>query len=932
MKRSASLALLLSSAGVAHATDKPLYQPAPAWVKPAPVPDAKALGDDAPVFLIADNQQRLADGVVWNYRETATRAISAQALAQIGTIKLTWQPDHGDIVIHRVDILRDGERIDLLKAGSRFTVLRREQQLEQLQMDGMLTATMAVEGLRIGDILDVAFSVTNKDPTLKGNVQTAGPVLSQPIKVGFARTRLLWPDATDVRWKAYPVGADAKASDAGGWHELTFALPVAKQPELPADVPLRFKKPPVVEASSFTGWEAVSKVMAPLYATDGLIAPGSPLAGEVATIAAATPDPLHRAALALALVQAKVRYLFRGMDNGNYLPQTPAQTWSLRYGDCKAKTLLLLAILHELKIDAEPVLANLDSGGFVAERLPSPGAFNHILVRATIGDRARWLDGTGRGTEFEDIADVPALHWVLPLRTAGAALTPVPAAVHGRPDSVAALDLDASAGLDLPAPFQASVTLHGGTADLLRTVAAQAGKEDRDKFLDNFARGVPGAQFVATRKFAFDTASGSATVTLEGVAVPQWQHEDHRYRFTLDDTVKDLHFTPDRSRAAWKDLPVSIGEPSTHVTTIRLHLPDDGKGFALEGDQALDTSLAGRVIQRKAVMTAGLVTVDDKIASTGAEIPAADIPATRARLAAAQTRTLRVSSAAGYPAPWTAIEAAKRAHRFDRTEALYAAHIADKPDEASRYLARAAFFGGIFERQKALDDLDKAIGIEASAGAYLFRAAMHEALGRPKDAMADLKAALDLEPGSHPVIERLAVLQADHGGKDQALALVQERIDQGGSDKADFLETKAEVLAHSGDRDGALAAIDGAIEIKPGNASFLNERCWIKATLNVQLDTALKDCTRSIELSDTNTGAALDSRAMTYFRMARPQEALADLDAAIDLRPASAESLFMRGIVRERGGDRKAAAADLAAARLLSPQVDEEYARYGIKP
>jgi hypothetical protein len=40
----------------------------------------------------------------------------------------------------------------------------------------------------------------------------------------------------------------------------------------------------------------------------------------------------------------------------------------------------------------------------------------------------------------------------------------------------------------------------------------------------------------------------------------------------------------------------------------------------------------------------------------------------------------------------------------------------------------------------------------------------------------------------------------------------------------------------------------------------------------------------------------------------------------------------MRGVIRKRTGDAAEAQADLAAARLLSPQIDEEYGRWGIKP
>ncbi|WP_380925298.1 hypothetical protein [Sphingomonas leidyi] len=130
-----------------------------------------------------------------------------------------------------------------------------------------------------------------------------------------------------------------------------------------------------------------------------------------------------------------------------------------------------------------------------------------------------------------------------------------------------------------------------------------------------------------------------------------------------------------------------------------------------------------------------------------------------------------------------------------------------------------------------------------------------------------------------------------------------------------------------------MAALDAAIAKRPGNAGFLNGRCWIKGTLDVQLDTALKDCTRAIELgSGGAAAAALDSRALVYFRMRRFEEALADINAALEQRPAAANSLFLRGLILRRTGDAKAGDAALAEAELLFPQVDEDFARYGIKP
>jgi len=230
--------LLAGVAAPAWASETPRYEAAPTWILPAP--PIKAGASDTLLIARLDQQTRIADGTVWSYREIGSRAISADALARMGTLTLNWQPFHGDLIIHRVEIIRDGQHMDVLKGGQKFSVIRREQGLEKLEMNGVLTATLQVEGLRVGDVLDAAYSISVKDPALRGGVQADALALTQPFKVGFARARLLWPAGAPIRWKAYPVGLIPTEHEALGWHELSFALPGPKQPDMPGDAPKRF--------------------------------------------------------------------------------------------------------------------------------------------------------------------------------------------------------------------------------------------------------------------------------------------------------------------------------------------------------------------------------------------------------------------------------------------------------------------------------------------------------------------------------------------------------------------------------------------------------------------------------------------------------------------------------------------------------------------
>ena len=59
------------------------------------------------------------------------------------------------MTVHRLWIRRDGATIDVLKSDRKFLVLRRERGLEAAILDGRLTATLQIEDLRVGDVIEL---------------------------------------------------------------------------------------------------------------------------------------------------------------------------------------------------------------------------------------------------------------------------------------------------------------------------------------------------------------------------------------------------------------------------------------------------------------------------------------------------------------------------------------------------------------------------------------------------------------------------------------------------------------------------------------------------------------------------------------------------------------------------------------------------------
>jgi len=910
----------------ARAGEAILYRPPPDWVIQAPPISPAKLGPETPLLLTLDNQQRIEGGKLSIYIDRALRAASPEAIGQIATLSLPWFPDKGDLIIHHLEILRGDQRIDLVAQGQKFTAIRRELGLEQSQLDGGLTATLAVEGLQTGDVLRLAFTQTVTDAALQGRSQSFAPVIAEPLRVSFARLRLSWPKDEFVAWKSFPEARPTETV-AGRYRVVEMAMPVAKQPELPTDIPRRFMRPPVVELSSFRDWADVAAVMAPLYATEGVVAADSALAREIAAIAAAETDPMRRAQRALEIVQDKVRYFAVFMNGGNYVPQAPERTWAARYGDCKAKTLLLLAMLRQLGIAADPVLASIQTSDFVAARLPSALAFDHVLVRATIAGQEYWLDGTTSGSRLDDLADTPPFRLVLPLKPSGAALTPVPARIPARPSLELAFDIDESTSIDLPVVGSARVKLRGPFAGNLSAGDPQASKKDRLDLARSFLQPYFGEVQLGRVDTAGDPLAGEFTLNAQFVATTRWyRDEKRRLRALSAAPVLMSSFEPDRSRAAWSTLPVAAKAPQLFVVKTRITLPSKGTGFALEGaTETVDEAVADFRVTRKGVLADGVMTIEERIGVTGQEIAAPDIAAQRARYATFSDRPFRLVAPADTPRRWQA--AGRAGTQMAAIEAVFAKAIADEPDEVTGYESRASLRAGVLDRQGAIADLSKALTIQPTIAFYLRRSALYDRTGRRNLAIKDAEAALALDPSSQDAISELARLRQRSGDLAGALALVDPRIEAGGDSKSDYLRTKAELLSDSGKIEEAAKVIDAALAAKPGTPWLLNSRCWLRGSHNFDLVAALKDCTRAIELSD-DSSPALDSRSLVYLRLGKMEEALADSDAARDALPDTPSVRYLRSLILKKLGRVAEATDEVALARRLDPTIDETFAIY----
>jgi tetratricopeptide (TPR) repeat protein len=919
--------VLLGSAALlcgtpALAGEEVLYQPAPDWIAPVELPQLRR----GPPIVLYDDERRIEEGRLTKYIDRAIRVDNPQTLTMLGTLQATWLPDKGDLIVHRVSILRGDEVIDVLAGGARLEVLRRERQLEQRMIDGERTATLAVPGLRVGDVLRVSYSTTLSDQALDKEVQDTIGLPAEPFAAGFARMRLSWPVASDVRWQALngidlpePVVRD-------GFATIEVPLPLAKAGDVPNDAPLRYRMPPMLQAGTFASWTEVSRVMAPLFATEGTIAPGSPIAREVDKIERAHSGQLERSVAALRLVQDEIAYLANGLDGGNYIPQKPAQTWEMRYGDCKAKTMLLLAMLREMGIQSEAVLVAAELGDVVPEMLPIPGAFNHVIVHATIDGTDYWLDGTNTGTSMQVVHEVPAFHVALPLREGGSELLPMPQRPQQAYDRQARITFDNRAGLEVPMLYQAEWTLTGPATAPFRAIIGQASQEQVDDFVEGFASSQLGDGLVVSSDIAFDEQTNVATVKVEGLMDSYWRWERGVGRRQLSLPSQAFEFRPDRSRPAWRDIPVAMPGPFSERTEVTVLLPDGGGGYALEGKPAFEAEVAGVRMMRQSALADDRLTITETTAWPGGEIAPAQIAGERQKATRFGSANLALRAPRDADRRFDPEARTDRA-RYAKVEAAYAALIAHDPEDLDNYRFRSQFRAMTWDWAGAIADFDTVIAGEPDAQSYLLRAGLKTETGDLEGALADAQAGWDLDPSLDAAFTLSNILPYV-GRVEDAIELLGQ---QSGTpeEESQLAMAISELEAQAGRKEDGLRRIDDLLAERPNDPQMLNAKCWYQATWNYRAEELDRLCTEAVEKADSSA-PVLDSRAMGYYRLGRLQDALKDLESALSTSPELTPSLFMRGVVRRELGDR-AGQDDIREALARQPSLAREYARFGIE-
>ncbi len=129
--------------------------------------------------------------------------------------------------------------------------------------------------------------------------------------------------------------------------------------------------------STFKSYAEIGDAYGRLHEMASKVTPA--VAALAAKIVGTTTEPREQARLLSEWVSQNIRYVAVSIGQGTLAPTTADQTLVNRYGDCKAQTALLAALLSARGIESEPALIQSNVPRYSLTEVPVAD-FNHVML------------------------------------------------------------------------------------------------------------------------------------------------------------------------------------------------------------------------------------------------------------------------------------------------------------------------------------------------------------------------------------------------------------------------------------------------------------------------------------------------------------------------------------------------------------------------
>ena len=584
--------------------------PAPDWVKPLQFSNDQVThgAGHSTAYLLWDLQMRMNGANLERYYHHAQKILTTAGLDDASQLDFNFVPSFQKLALHYVHIRRGTEIIDALKSSEVKTLPIEDERRKQI-FNGTMSTIILLNDLRVGDIIDYAYSINGQNPIIQGKfVENFTLATSSPVEQ--LHRRLLFPVNRSLQIKYRGMTLEPAMTTNGEWREYTWERNKIDAVTQEDSTPEWFYAIPYVELCEFSNWDEVRNWALPLYQVKTPLSPE--LKKQIEQWRTASSNPEERFITALRFVQDEIRYLGIELGQHSHLPHNPSEVLAKRFGDCKDKSFLLTTILRALDIEAACTLVNTTAHRELENYQPSPYSFDHVIVQVSLNDHVYWVDPTAsfaRGGVAQLYA--PNYERALVIREGLQGLQEIPLTTNAQPlihvrDVIHAEKADADATLEVVTVYRAE------DADRMRyRLASSPLTELRKMWLNYYAENFPTIKGEGDPQISDDPQINVLTIS-EKYTIPEFWKNNEQYL-----QAEMIRTELSKPKITQRSQPLALYYPLHVAHTIEVHLPPN---FSLRSDSETITDEAIK-LDYSANFSKNILTLDYRLKTLKNHVP-----------------------------------------------------------------------------------------------------------------------------------------------------------------------------------------------------------------------------------------------------------------------------------------------------------------------
>lgn len=562
-----------------------------AWVieKKYDIPDdiPSEIVENGVYYLLKDDQIFTSTEPQNNkfYRHLVELIINPKGLEESSQINVKFDPDYQSLYFHKVQIIRNDKVINKLNSV-KINILNREKELENLIYNGKLTANIILDDVRVGDVVEYSYSIKGENPIYDG-VFSYHSYVEWSIPLHYQYFRLLWNKPSPLHVKKLHTNLSVQESVTGNAKEYVIEVYDAPIKVLNSEIPRWHYPYGSVMFSEFGIWSEVANWAFPLYES-AQSNPGS-VSEIIRELKTKHADTEGQIAGALQYVQSEIRYL--GIEAGvnSHRPSAVGETLSRRYGDCKDKTVLLIAILKGLNVEAYPALVNTQMTKRVNQLPPNADAFDHVITLIKHDGESYWFDPT-REYQPGKIDEIyqPAYGYALVVDKQTEALTAIEVG-SVKSGLIVHDDFNLSSGIEGSVKFDSTSNYSGYKADNKRNQIIVSGLENlSNRFFDFYKYYYSGVEIVKKMEVLSDDNSGTLSLYETYVVDEFWVDEEGDGKFNAYFYASSISTEILRPEQLNRNSPYRMSHPNNVSQKIEIQL--DSSGWQFDNEEVIESN------------------------------------------------------------------------------------------------------------------------------------------------------------------------------------------------------------------------------------------------------------------------------------------------------------------------------------------------------